>query len=94
MAQNLTTERELRDSLTRVPANHPGAAVVTAILLDEPDLTRTRSPAERYVLPLVIAADLPRPLVNAWIEGELVDLRPFRRVIAGPARCRSSKEKA
>lgn len=74
VAQDLASEHELRNALTRVPANHPGAAIVKAILLDEPDLIRTRSPAERHVLPLVIAADLPHPLVNAWIEGELVDL--------------------
>jgi len=74
VAQGVTSERELTDARTRVPANHPGAAIVKAILLDEPDLIRTRSPAERYVLPLVLAADLPRPLVNTYIHGELVDL--------------------
>jgi very-short-patch-repair endonuclease len=74
VAHGLTSEDELRDALGRVPANHVGAKVIRAILAEEPDLLRTRSTAERYLLPLVVAADLPRPLVNVWIHGELVDL--------------------
>jgi hypothetical protein len=74
VAHNLTSENELTDALDRLPANHPGAKIIRAILADEPDLINTRSVAERCALPLIIAADLPRPLVNAWIEGELVDL--------------------
>ncbi|MFL5829302.1 MAG: hypothetical protein ACJ76X_05235, partial [Solirubrobacteraceae bacterium] len=74
VAHGLTSERELTDALTRLPENHQGAAIIRAILADEPDLIRTRSAAERYVLPLVIAADLPRPQVNAYLHGELVDL--------------------
>jgi Protein of unknown function (DUF559) len=73
VAHNLTNETELTDALTRVPANHPGAKTIKAILI-EPDLIRTRSLAERHLLPLIIAAGLPRPLVNVYIEGELVDL--------------------
>ncbi|MFL5830681.1 MAG: DUF559 domain-containing protein [Solirubrobacteraceae bacterium] len=73
VAHNFVNETELNDALSRVPANHPGAKTIKAILT-EPDLIRTRSLAERYFIPLIIAAGLPRPLVNVYVEGELVDL--------------------
>jgi hypothetical protein len=74
VAHDLTSETELTDALRRMPENHRGAAMTRTILADEPDLIRSRSPAERIALPLIIAADLPRPQVNIWLHGELVDL--------------------
>jgi hypothetical protein len=74
VAHDLTSESELRQALQRVPTNHAGAKIVRGILADEPDLIRARSRAERIALPLIIAADLPRPEVNVWLHGELVDL--------------------
>jgi very-short-patch-repair endonuclease len=74
VARNLTDERELGHALERVPANHPGAAVVRAILRDQPQLIHTRSVAERSLLPAIRRAGLPAPLVNHRVCGELVDL--------------------
>jgi hypothetical protein len=74
VALGLASDRELQRALARLPANHPGAAIVRSILTDQPDLIRTRSPAERHLLPLVLAAGLPKPLVNTYLCGEQVDL--------------------
>ena len=74
VARNLADERELERALERVSANHPGAAVVRAILRDQPQLIHTRSVAERYLLPAIRHAGLPPPLVNPRVCGEVVDL--------------------
>jgi hypothetical protein len=74
VARNLADERELWQALERVAANHPGAAVVRAILRDEPQLIHAHSVAERDLLPAIRHAGLPPPLVNPRVCGEVVDL--------------------
>lgn len=74
VARNLAAERELWQALERISANHPGAAVVRAILRDHPQLIHTRSVAEHHLLPAIRHAGLPPPLVNPRVCGEVVDL--------------------
>jgi very-short-patch-repair endonuclease len=79
-AKHRLTDRALRAALDRVPANHPGAAIVRA-MLDSND-TYDRSEAERIMRTLCQQAALPQPLVNHMLHGYLVDfLWPDARLI-------------
>ena len=70
-AKHRLTDRALHTVLTRLPANHPGAAIVRAML--NSNETYDRSEAERVMRELCAQAQLPQPLVNARLHGFLVD---------------------
>ena len=76
-------DHALTDALDRVPQNHPGAARLRARLMIDPELLlHTQSPAERLAYPLLIAAGLPRPRLNQYLEGLKVDLHwPAHKLI-------------
>ena len=66
-------DRVLEQALARDP-RRAGSAAVRAILdLEGSGEGFTRSYAERALLNIVLAADLPRPRKNVFVEGELVD---------------------
>ncbi len=75
VATRLMTDHDLEHALERAPRNHPGAARLRARLAHDPEfLLQTRSVAERVAYPLIIAAGLPRPILNDPIGRYTVDL--------------------
>jgi very-short-patch-repair endonuclease len=72
-AQRLLTDRALNEALARASRNHPGAALIRAMLGADPDTTNTRSENERRLRRLLKAAGLPQPLANRLVHGYLVD---------------------
>jgi very-short-patch-repair endonuclease len=78
--RGLARDREIHASLARSP-RHAGAERVRQLLADgRPALTR--SVAERRLLELIRAAELPRPQANARVCGHVVDLLwPDQRLI-------------
>jgi very-short-patch-repair endonuclease/predicted transcriptional regulator of viral defense system len=70
-ANRLINDRKLKAALLRAPANHPGAAIVRAMLREGG--TYDRSKAERIMRRLCRQAQLPQPLVNRLRHGFLVD---------------------
>jgi very-short-patch-repair endonuclease len=72
----LTTHAEIAKTLD----GQRGAAALRRALYDEPTLTR--SEAERRLLKLIAAADLPAPMTNVRVHGLEVDLLwPKERLI-------------
>jgi very-short-patch-repair endonuclease len=79
-AKRLLTDRKLNGALNRAPLNHPGAAIVRAMLREGG--TYDRSKAERLMRGLCRQAELPQPVTNAMLHGHLVDfLWPDQRLI-------------
>ena len=79
-ARRLLTDRELDAALKRAPRNHPGAAIVRAMLREGG--TYDRSKAERLMRALCKQAELPQPLPNIVLNGHLVDfLWPDQKLI-------------
>jgi very-short-patch-repair endonuclease len=79
-ANRLLTDRKLGDTLARVPSNHPGAAIVRAILKEGG--TYDRSKGECLMRRLCRQAELPQPRVNVHLNGFLVDFCwPEQRLI-------------
>jgi very-short-patch-repair endonuclease/predicted transcriptional regulator of viral defense system len=79
-AKRRLTDRALHAALDRLPANHPGAAIVRSML--SAGATYDRSEAERVMRNLCRQAQLPEPLVNQMRNGFLVDfLWPGARLI-------------
>jgi very-short-patch-repair endonuclease len=79
-AKRLLTDAALTAALKRAPRNHPGAAVVRAMLKE--GATYDRSKAERLMRRLCRQAELPQPLVNIMLHGHLVDfLWPDKKLI-------------
>jgi very-short-patch-repair endonuclease len=70
-AKRLLTDAALDATLNRAPTNHPGAAIVKAILREGG--TYDRSKAERIVRALCRKAELPQPIVNGPIHGFRAD---------------------
>lgn len=70
-AKRLLTDSNLDATLRRAPANHPGAAIVRAILKEGG--TYDRSKAERIVRQLCRNAELQQPIVNQMIHGFRAD---------------------
>lgn len=70
-ARGLLSDSALNASLIRAPRNHPGAAIVRAILDDGGSYDR--SEAERIMRRLCQQAQLPEPLVNVRVEGPRAD---------------------
>jgi very-short-patch-repair endonuclease len=79
-AKRLLTDAKLSAALKRAPQNHPGAAVVRAMLREGG--TYDRSKAERLMRSLCRRAELPQPVTNTMLHGHLVDfLWPDQRLI-------------
>jgi very-short-patch-repair endonuclease len=79
-AKRLITDAKLNAALGRTPRNHPGAAVVRAMLKEGG--TYDRSKAERLMRELCRQAELPQPLTNILLNGHLVDFFwPDQRLI-------------
>lgn len=79
-AKRLLTDAALSGALSRVPRNHPGAAIVRAMLREGG--TYDRSQAEQLMRSLCRQAKLPQPLVNVRLSGFLVDFCwPDQRLI-------------
>ena len=77
--RKLLSRESLADTVERHPRRR-GLAGARALLAEGP--APTRSEAERRLLELVRAADLPRPLVNERVAGFEVDLHwPEARVV-------------
>jgi very-short-patch-repair endonuclease len=70
-AKHRLTDLALTAALARLPANHPGAAIVRSML--NSNETYDRSKAERIMRTLCTQAQLPQPLVNRQLHGFLVD---------------------
>ena len=70
-AKRLLTDRALNAALDRLPKNHPGAAIVRAMLRE--GSTYDRSKAERILRRLCRESELPQPVVNIHLHGFLVD---------------------
>lgn len=70
--EGLIDARDLR-ALVALHAGRPGALVLRAALLGDGGLVLTRSEAEELLLALLLEHGLPRPLVNARVEGFEVD---------------------
>jgi hypothetical protein len=70
-AKHRLTDRGLHAALDRLPRNHPGAAIVHAML--SAGDTYDRSKAERIMRGLCRRAELPQPVVNVHRHGFLVD---------------------
>ena len=78
--RNLARDGQIRAALERAPWR-AGAASLRA-LLDAETVARTRSRAERRLISLLGAADLPEPIANAIVCGHEVDLHwPAQRLI-------------
>jgi len=74
------TDPKLKAALKRTPRNHPGAAIVRAMLAEGG--TYDRSKAERLMRTLCRQAELPQPVTNVMLNGHLVDfLWPDRKLI-------------
>jgi very-short-patch-repair endonuclease len=79
-AKRLITDRKLNAALKRAPRNHPGAAVIRAMLREGG--TCDRSKAERLMRTLCRQAELPQPITNIVLNGHLVDFFwPDQRLI-------------
>jgi very-short-patch-repair endonuclease len=79
-AKRLITDKKLKAALERAPRNHPGAAIVRAMLCEGG--TYERSKAERLLRSLCKKAELPQPVTNTTLHGYLVDfLWPDERLI-------------
>jgi very-short-patch-repair endonuclease len=70
-AKHRLSDRDLHAALGRVPANHPGAAIVRQ-MLGQGD-TYDRSKAERIMRKLCRQGQLPEPSTNTHRNGYLVD---------------------
>jgi very-short-patch-repair endonuclease len=70
-AKHRLSDPALHAALDRLPANHPGAAIVRS-MLNAGD-TYDRSKAERLMRKLCRHAQLPQPNVNRMLHGFLVD---------------------
>jgi very-short-patch-repair endonuclease len=70
-AKHRLTDPALHAALNRLPANHPGAAIVRSML--RAGDTYDRSKAERLMRRLCRHAQLPQPIVNRMLHGFLVD---------------------
>ena len=75
--RGLARDSEIRDALGRAPANKAGVGrlrelVAAAVHGVDPSLTRSH--AERRLLALIRAAELPAPAANATVAGHMVDL--------------------
>jgi very-short-patch-repair endonuclease len=70
-AKRLITDAKLGAALERAPRNHPGAAVVRAMLKEGG--TYDRSEAERLMRAVCREAELPQPVTNVILNGHLVD---------------------
>jgi hypothetical protein len=68
----LVREREVRALLAR-SNGHPGVTLLTAQLDETFAPAPTKRELEARFLELVTEAGLPRPEVNVWVEGHLVD---------------------
>jgi very-short-patch-repair endonuclease len=78
--RGLARDAEIRAALARAP-RRAGADRLRA-LLDAGRAALTRSKAERLLLELIRAAELPEPLANATVSGHMVDLLwPEQRLI-------------
>jgi very-short-patch-repair endonuclease len=78
--RGLARDGEIRAALDRAP-RRPGVGGLRA-LLDAHRAALTRSKAERLLLALIRAAELPEPLANATVCGHMVDLLwPEQRLI-------------
>jgi very-short-patch-repair endonuclease/predicted transcriptional regulator of viral defense system len=79
-AKRLVTDARLNAALRRAPQNHPGAAIVRAMLREGG--TYDRSKAERLMRRLCRQAELPQPITNIMLHDHLVDfLWPDQRLI-------------
>jgi very-short-patch-repair endonuclease len=70
-AKRLLTDAALDAALRRAPTNHPGAAIVKAVLREGGSYDR--SEAERIVRQLCRKAELQQPIVNQLIHGFRAD---------------------
>ncbi|MFL5826215.1 MAG: type IV toxin-antitoxin system AbiEi family antitoxin domain-containing protein [Thermoleophilaceae bacterium] len=70
--RRLTTESQLNEAMKRAP-RRPGTAALNTMLNAAREPALTRSEAEERALALIEAAGLPRPRVNANVEGLEVD---------------------
>lgn len=70
-ARGLLTDAKLDAALGRAPSNHPGAAIIRAMLSQ--GATYERSKAERIMRTICGEAGLPQPRVNIRLHGFLVD---------------------
>lgn len=70
-AKHGLSDRALRAALKRLPANHPGAAIVR-VMLAQGD-TYDRSKAETIMRRLCRQGELPQPITNIHRNGFLVD---------------------
>jgi very-short-patch-repair endonuclease len=70
-AKHRLTDPALNAALDRLPANHPGAAIVKRMLAA--GATYDRSKAERIMRSLCRQAQLPQPLANRMLHGFLAD---------------------
>lgn len=71
-ARRLVTERQVADALDRA-GNRAGVAALRAILRHQGGPRLTRSEAERRLLRLIRAAQLPKPASNSRVAGFEVD---------------------
>jgi very-short-patch-repair endonuclease len=79
-ARSLASDTEIRAALARV-RGRAGAAKLRA-MLDSGAAALTRSKAERKLIALLRAADLPEPLANATVCGHKVDLHwPAQKLV-------------
>lgn len=80
--RNLTRTAQIREALRRVPANSRGIGTLRDLVDSRTAPADTRSHYERRLLALIAAAELPRPVTNASVEGHLVDLYwPRQRLV-------------
>ncbi|HEY2771917.1 MAG TPA: DUF559 domain-containing protein, partial [Solirubrobacteraceae bacterium] len=70
--KKLVTDAWLRAVANRTPTKK-GAVILNRLLDAEDDRGYTRSKAERILRGQLKRADLPQPLANQFIEGQLVD---------------------
>jgi very-short-patch-repair endonuclease len=71
--ERLATDADVLAAVDRAP-RHPGAGTLRALLARAGGAAMTRSEAERTLLGLIRAAELPQPLSNVKLEGVEVDL--------------------
>jgi very-short-patch-repair endonuclease len=72
LVRRFTSEQALKEAIRRSPGRR-GTAALNAILTANREPAITRSEAEERALALIEAAGLPRPKVNAEVEGLEVD---------------------
>jgi very-short-patch-repair endonuclease len=79
--RKLATDQEILEAIARAPYAK-GVATLRAVLAQTGPPRLTRSKYERKLLKLIAAAQLPRPIPNAKVEGVEVDLYwPDHRLI-------------